>query len=163
MILRDVEESSTTVQLYFIVENLGWNSITNPTRFRITTGRHRRNRNSRPHEWWESVVVISRWWRRGMRRYQVYTKCGSHAVHATYSGTEGKRDSPRFDSLFFACDVDETLVCINGINCSARHAFFAFVIVLTLTTSTSVLLYQVCMPSSRIACTRRHEVPCCTY
>ena len=101
MILRDVEEGSITVQLYFIVENLGWNSITNPTRFRITTGRHHRNRNSKPHEWWESVVVTSRWWRRGMRRYQVYTKWGSHAVHATYSGTEGKRDSPRFDSLFF--------------------------------------------------------------
>ena len=51
---------------------------------------------------------------------------------------------------------------INGVNCSARHAFFAFsafVIVLTLTTSTSVLLYQVCMPSLRIVRTRRHGVP----
>ena len=73
-------------------------------------------------------------------------KMRDHAVHATYSSTNGKRDSTRFDSLLFlVCDVDETLVCINGIYCSARHAFFAFiafVIVLTLTTSTSVLLYQ---------------------
>ena len=36
-----------------------------------------------------------------MRRYQAYPKCGSHAVHATYSSTEGKRDSTRFDSLVF--------------------------------------------------------------
>ena len=51
------------------------------------------------------------------------------------------------------CDADETLVSMNGVNCSARHAFFAFdafVIGLTFTSSTSVLLYQVCMPSCRI-------------
>ena len=76
-----------------------------------------------------------------MRRFQVYTKWGSHAVQRY----RGQKRSPRFDSLFFfVCDVDETLVCTNGINCSgincsARHAFFAFVIVLTLTTNVPAL------------------------
>ena len=34
---------------------------------------------------------------------------------------------PDLTHCFFVCDVDETLVCINGTNCSARHAFFAFI------------------------------------
>ena len=58
-----------------------------------------------------------------------------------------------FFQFFFVCDVDETLVCMNDVNYSANRAFFAFiafVILLTPTTSTSVLLYQVCMPSCGI-------------
>ena len=33
---------------------------------------------------------------------------------------------PALTHCFFVCNVDETLVCINGINCSARHAFCCF-------------------------------------
>ena len=67
------------------------------------------------------------------------------------------RSYPLWLTDFVVYNVDKTLVCINGINCSARHAFFAFiafVIVLTLTTSTSVLLYQVCMSSCCICAYR---------
>ena len=33
---------------------------------------------------------------------------------------------PALTHCFFVCDADETLVWINGINCSANHAFFCF-------------------------------------
>ena len=66
------------------------------------------------------------------------------AVH-----TESKRDSPRFDrhALFFVCAADETLLRMHQWYKLFRKAciFFAFVLVLSLTTSTSALLYQVCM------------------
>ena len=152
-----------TVQLYLIVENLVWNSITNPTRFTITTADtaeiETAGRTSDESRW--------SWSLDGGEEWDAIKFILNEGVTQSMLRTAVPRAKEILPALthcfFFVCDVDETLVCINGINCSARHAFFAFVIVLTLTTSTSVLLYQVCMPSSRIACTRRHEVPCCTY
>ena len=59
-------------------------------------------------------LIVYTWW--GVTQFMLRT-----AVH-----TESKRDSPRFDwlTVFFVCDADETLVCINGTNCSAKHALF---------------------------------------
>ena len=70
---------------------------------------------------------------------------------------------PALTHCFLVYDVDETLVCINGINGPARHVFFAFiafVIVLTLRISTSVLLYHVCMPS---CCIRVYRMFCMSW
>ena len=49
------------------------------------------------------------------------------------------------DHCFFVCAADETLVRMHQWHKLFRNAciFFAFVLVLTLTTSTSALLYQV--------------------
>ena len=33
---------------------------------------------------------------------------------------------PALTHCIFVCDVDETLVCISGVNCSARHGIFCF-------------------------------------
>ena len=68
----------------------------------------------------------------------------TQAVH-----TESKRDSPRFDSLFFLYAMQTKRWYMHqtiSINCSANNSFFCFR-ARTFTTSTSALLYQVCMPS----------------
>ena len=157
----DVEENPITIQLYVIVENLVWNSITSPTRFRITTGRHRRNRNSRPpgrqsdeNRWSWSLDRCEEW--------DAFKFILNEGVTQS-SGTEGKRDLPALTHCFFCMRCRRNIGMHQWYKFLRKACIFAFVIVLTLTTSTSVLLYQVCMPSSRIAWTRRHEVPCCTY
>ena len=68
---------------------------------------------------------------------------------------------PALTHCFFVCDTDETLVRMHQWYKFLRKActlcFIAFVIVLTIATSTSVLLYQVCMPS---CCIRENHMFC---
>ena len=58
---------------------------------------------------------------------------------------EGRRDSPRFDSLFFCMRCRRNVGMHQWYKLHAFFAFIAFVIVLTLTTSTSVLVVLFCL------------------